>query len=439
LPLKKVLIVSPHFPPLNAPDMQRVRMSLPYYPEHGWEPVVLAVAARYQAGVFEPALAQTVPGQTRIEWSRAFSPAVTRRFGFGSLGLRSWFHLWRRGRQLLGGEHFDLVFFSTTQFTCVTLGPLWKRRFGVPYVVDVQDPWRTDYYERPGSRRPPGGWKYQFARLEARLFEGWAFGRAAAVMSVSPRYLEDLRGRYPGFERIPSAVIPFGASAADLEHAARLAEVPYRFDRDGDRIHLLYTGASGPVMPHALNVLFAALRTFRERQPAAARRLRFHFVGTSYAPAGRARPSVLPIAAAHGVADQVSELSHRIGLLESLRVQQEADVLLVLGSSDLAYSPSKIYNYYLTRRPILALVFRDSVMERVLDELACACIVRFREREPKDEAHAALETFFGLLLAGRAADTQPTRNEAAFRAGYLAAELTRRQCELFARALLPPP
>jgi hypothetical protein len=148
---------------------------------------------------------------------------------------------------------------------------------------------------------------------------------------------------------------------------------------------------------------------------------------------------VLPIAAAHGVADQVRELAHRIGLLESLRVQQEADVLLVLGSSDLAYSPSKIYNYYLTRRPMLALVFRDSVMERLLDELACARVVRFREAEPKDEAHAELLEFFGLLLAGRAADTQPVRREEAFRAGYLAAELTRRQCELFARALAPPP
>jgi len=439
LPLKKVLIVSPHFPPLNAPDMQRVRMSLPYYRDHGWEPVVLAVAAPYQAGVFEPALLQTVPAQLRVEWSRAFSPRAARRLGVGSLGLRAWFHLWRRGSRLLRGEPFDLVFFSTTQFTCVTLGPLWKRRFGVPYVVDVQDPWRTDYYERPGSRRPPGGWKYQFARLEARLCEGWAFGRAAAVMSVSPRYLEDLRARYPGFGRIPSAVIPFGASAADLEHAARLTELPYRFDRDGDQIHLLYTGASGPVMPHALNVLFAALRAFRERQPVAARRLRFHFVGTSYAPAGRARPSVLPVAAAHGVADQVSELSHRIGLLESMRLQLEADVLLVLGSSDLAYSPSKIYNYYLTRRPILALVFRDSVMERVLHELACARVVRFREHEPKDEAHADLEEFFVLLLAGRVADSQPVRNEAAFQAGYLAAGLTGRQCELFARALAPPP
>ena len=74
MPLKKVLIVSPHFPPLNAPDMQRVRMSLPYYPEHGWEPVVLAVAARYQAGVFEPALAQTVPGRRASNGAGPFPP-----------------------------------------------------------------------------------------------------------------------------------------------------------------------------------------------------------------------------------------------------------------------------------------------------------------------------------------------------------------------------
>ena len=39
----RVLIVSPHFPPVNAPDHQRVRMSLPYLGEFGWEGHVLAV------------------------------------------------------------------------------------------------------------------------------------------------------------------------------------------------------------------------------------------------------------------------------------------------------------------------------------------------------------------------------------------------------------
>ena len=46
-PPRKVLIVSPHWPPVNAPDLQRVRMSLSYYRQYGWEPVVLAVHPDY--------------------------------------------------------------------------------------------------------------------------------------------------------------------------------------------------------------------------------------------------------------------------------------------------------------------------------------------------------------------------------------------------------
>lgn len=45
--MKRVLIISPHFPPINAPDMQRVRMSLPYYKDMGWGvPIVTTTAGR---------------------------------------------------------------------------------------------------------------------------------------------------------------------------------------------------------------------------------------------------------------------------------------------------------------------------------------------------------------------------------------------------------
>ena len=59
--MRRTLIVSPHFPPTNAPDMQRVRMSLPYYAQNGWDVVVLAVAAKDVAATQEPELIATVP------------------------------------------------------------------------------------------------------------------------------------------------------------------------------------------------------------------------------------------------------------------------------------------------------------------------------------------------------------------------------------------
>lgn len=413
--------------------MQRVRMSLPHYRAGGWEPVVLTMADEFQSGVREPELLTTLPADLRVIRIPAVPLRVARWFGVRNAGLRMLPYLLWHGSRLLRAEKFDLVFFSNTQFITFPLGRVWRSWFGVPYVIDIQDPWRTDYYERRGSRRPPGGWKYQLARLQAWLLEGWTYRRVGAVMSVSPSYLADLRTRYPAFARVPAEVIPFGGSREDLVCASTPTVASQLFRRDRDEIHLLYTGASGPVMPHSLAVLFEGLRRYRERRPAQAARLRLHFVGTSYVAPGEGRPSVLPVAEAYGVADLVEEIPHRIGHLEALRWQQQADALLLLGSSDLAYSPSKLYPYFLTGRPILGLVFRDSVMERLIEELNCAHVVRFDDQEPKEQAYADLGIFFDLAIAGFPAGSLPVRNEKLFNETCLAEDLTRRQCELFDR------
>ena len=64
--LRTVLIVSPHFPPINAPDHQRVRMALPYFREFGWEPVVLAVAAEFSESSRDETLMATLPDDVEI-------------------------------------------------------------------------------------------------------------------------------------------------------------------------------------------------------------------------------------------------------------------------------------------------------------------------------------------------------------------------------------
>ncbi len=415
--------------------MQRVRMSLPYYRAHGWEPVVLCVGDQWQDGVRESELASTIPPDLRVIRAPALPLRWTRLIGLRNVGLRCWFHFLVAGYRVIRSEKIDLVFFSNTQFVTFTLGRIWRALLGTPYVFDMQDPWRTDYYEREGSRRPPGGWKYQLARVMAWALEGWSFRRVSGVMSVSPHYVEQLRQRYAHLKRIPAAVIAFGASRSDIAQAATLPQATPRYRRDGGEIHLLYTGAAGPVMPHALTVLFQGLQLYRTRSPARARRLRFHFLGTSYVAPGQGRNSVMPVAETCGVADQVEEIPHRLGHLECLRLQVEADLLLLPGSSDLAYSPSKVYPYYLSRRPTLGLVFRHSVMERLLDELACAFMVRFTAEEQKNDAHEAICHFFDLAFDGFPPGSLPTRNDAYFDAHFLADTLTGKQCRLFEQAL----
>jgi len=435
-PHRRLLIISPHFPPVNAPDMQRVRMSLPYYAANGWDPVVLSVCPDDVAATREAELCATYPASIRVVQVRAWPLRWARLLGVGNLGLRAWFPLLVEGNRLLRREKFDLVFFSTTQFITFILGPYWRRRFAVPFVIDIQDPWRTDYYERPGAPVPPGGKKYQLARFLAAAFEQRTYRRASGFMSVSARYLSDLGRRYPWFAARPQETIAFGATASDFAFLRKNTAGEPANERKPGEILFVYTGAAGPIMPHALDVLFGALRSYRARVSGAAR-FRFRFLGTSYVAKGAGRFSVMPVAKALGMDDLVTEVPHRIGYLESLRFLMEANALLLLGSSDRSYSPSKLYPYYLSGKPILSIVFRDSYLAGLLTDLNCSTIATFDLDESCEPAYAEIHRFFDLALAGFPPAGQPLRNDAFFRRTYLAETLTTRQCELFDQAISP--
>src|ERR1700730_13249089 len=103
---RRVLIVSPHFPPINAPDHQRIRMSLPHFAEFGWEPTVLAVSPEYVEAVEDRLLLRTVPESTRVIRTRAFPFKQTRHLGVGNLGLRALPFLRSAGDRILRDEHF---------------------------------------------------------------------------------------------------------------------------------------------------------------------------------------------------------------------------------------------------------------------------------------------------------------------------------------------
>jgi len=429
--MRRVLIISPHFPPTNAPDHQRVRMSLPYFRENGWDPVVLAVDAAGVEGPLDPLLADTVPADVPVHRVRALPARWTRLAGVGNLAYRAWFQLSAAGARLLRDGKFDLVYFSTTQFVVTALGRRWQRRYGVPYVVDIQDPWRTDYYERPGAPPPPGGWKYRFARWQAGRLEERAWQGAAGFVSVSGDYLEQLRARYPWFGAKPAAVIPFGAAEADFALARALPKLAPGFVREPGAIHLASVGAVGPIMRTALEYLFAAVRNLRASHPDATARLRLHFIGTSYAPGARAVPSALPVAAACGVEDLVREETGRVGYFTAIKSLLAADAVLILGSDDPAYNPSKVAACFLAARPTLALTPTGSALDRMVRELGFATVASW----PAVDGITAVTEFLQRLLADPAVVPPAAPDWAAFAASHKARARTRQQCQFFEQAM----
>src|SRR5690606_2574433 len=109
---------------------------------------------------------------------------------------------------------FDLIYFSTTAFHVMALGPGWKRKFKVPFVLDIQDPWRNDFYlDKPASQRPP---KFFIAYNIDKYLEAKTVPFADGIISVSKAYCDKFIKRYPAISEKMCRVITFGAAENDI-------------------------------------------------------------------------------------------------------------------------------------------------------------------------------------------------------------------------------
>ena len=109
-----------------------------------------------------------------------------------------------------------------------------------------------------------------------------------------------------------------------------------------------------------LEAFLAGLRALKAATPSVAARLRVHFVGTGRSPDDPAGHQVLPRAREIGVEDMVDEHPQRIGYVDTLTHLTKSDAVLVLGSTEAHYTPSKVFQAMLSGRPVFAMLHRDS-------------------------------------------------------------------------------
>lgn len=436
-PLKRVLMVSPHCAPINAPDSQRIRTMLPYLEAFGWEAEILAVAPEFVEHSQDAYLTQLLPPNLAIHRTAAFSTRYTRKVGLGNLGLRCLPFFQRMGDRLLSQKSFDAVFFSTTIFPVMTLGARWQRKFGVPYVLDFQDPWLGGFYQNQKGKNPnakaavpPGGrFKYAVDKAMAQFLEPRAMQSVSHVISVSPDYPQLLRQRYPHLSANQCSTLPFGAPEDDFAQLPSLNIHQSIFDpKDGNR-HWVYVGRGGADMATALRALFYALGQLRQHQPEALRSLRLHFVGTSYAQGDRAIKTVEPLAQEYGLSDLVTEYAHRIPYFEAQQLLLESDAILMIGSDDPRYTASKLYPAVLARKPILAIFHPNSTVVDILRACRAGQVATFVPEADPADSEAAIAALLQEFL-NYPKGYHPPLDGAAFEP-YTARSMTRQLCHIF--------
>ena len=369
--MRRALLISPHFPPDSSAGTHRVRLIAPHLARYGWEPTVLTVDPRDYEGRLDERLAESVPDDLRVIRARAWPPSITRRLGIGDLGLRAYRGLKRAATSLLARERFDAVFITIYPTYPALLGPSLKRDFHVAFVLDYQDPWVGEWglSVGPGAEGAPDV-KSRLSRAVATHLEPKALAAADGVTAVSQLTLEQALARTPSASPRATAELPIGWDTRDLDFITS----SHRFDDDGC-VHVSYVGTLLPAGFETLRALFGALSAERAINGSATR-LRLHFFGTSNLRSADAAPRALPIAAEYGLADAVTEHAPRLDYFDALGVLKQSHAVLLLGSRERHYTPSKVFPALVAERPVLALMHEASNAAELLARTGHAPTIR---------------------------------------------------------------
>lgn len=355
--MRRCLIVSPHFPPSTVAGVHRARHLAKHLPAHGWEPTVITVDPAQHAEAQDPDLRKLVPPDLRIIEAGALPLRWTAPLGLrGEIGLRGFFHLRAAISREIRNNRPQVVLITGSPFYPLLLARWITQRWGIPVVLDLQDPWASK--EGAGRRRWSKGW---FAHRLAVALEPRALRGASWVTTVSERQNADLAERYDWLDPARMSAIPIGGDPADYAHLCNAAA-----PADQAKLVFSYVGTALPRAAPLLAILFEGLARLRAQAPQIASQLRFNFVGTSNQPGQSSDYRVLPLALQAGVADLVSEQPGRVPYLDALRILASTHAVLMIGSDEPHYTASKIYPALMSGRPFLSIFHTASSAHAIL-------------------------------------------------------------------------
>jgi hypothetical protein len=377
--LIKVLFISPSFPPVNAADMHRVRQLLFHFDEDRYSIDIITIKPEFvDAYSIDFLLSENMPKNFTLHQVGAFQAKHTKRFGIGSLSIRSFLHFRKMGNKLLKKNGHDLVFFSTTATHLLYLGTYWKKKYQIPFVLDIQDPWVNEYYlSKPKHEQPP---KYKFNLKIDKYLESRTIPEAAAIISVSGQYNDYFKSKYKLSKDVILETIPFGVEESDFNFPI---SNEFNIFKSG-QFNIVYVGRGGHDLQKSILVLFKSFKLGLQDQNFKFSKIHFYFIGTSYATKGNGVKTIEPLAINMGIGEFVTEIPDRVSYFESISLMKSADLLFIPGSTDERYTPSKLYPCLLTGKPILSISNKKSEMNELASKISLLSLFHFNDENMDD-------------------------------------------------------
>jgi hypothetical protein len=423
--MKKILILYPHFPPSNLAGVHRPRLFANHLPEFGWEPVILTVDEKYYEEALDDNLEKLLPKDLRIEKVKACK--ITKPRIIGDIGIRGFFQLYRRAKQLIRSEQIDFLYISIPSFYCALLGRWLHSSTGIPYGIDYIDPW---VHQFPGSEKLFS--RHWLSTKLARILEAVAVKKAALITGVAPGYYAAVLDRNPHLKnKAICGAMPYGGEASDHAMLKQIAIEPYLFKKKPGNFYFVYAGA---MLPKAYRLLEAIFKSI-QNQPGKFTNIEFHFIGTGKTANDPAGFNIKPLAEKYGLwLTNVYEYPRRIPYLDVLVHLAHADGIFILGSTEPHYTPSKSYQGVLSGKPVMAVLHKESTAVKVLRDSGAAKVLDFNGELGADAIGLEFPGFMQEYLAFAAEFDPGSINQKVFES-YSARYVTKSLVDLLNQAI----
>jgi hypothetical protein len=385
--LKKLLILYPQFPPSNLAGVHRARLFAQHLPTFGWEPTILTVHENFYEEKLDINLVKLLPLDLRIEKVNAFSTSKVRIIG--DIGLRGFFQLYKKAKQLLKIEQYDFLYIPIPSFYCALLGRMLHTKTGIKYGIDYIDPWVHTF---PGSNKLFS--RHWLSTQLAKFLEPIALKKTSLITGVAEGYYKPVLERNSHLRNIVTGAMPYGGEAKDHSIVSSLNISPYLFQKNSRKIQLVYAGAMLPKAYEPLEEIFKAIVSNKMEF----NNVEFHFVGTGKSANDNNGYNIKPLAEKYNLWQNiVFEYPARIPYLDVLVHLNIANAVFILGSTEPHYTPSKVYQAILSEKPILAVLHKESSAVNVIENAHAGFVISFNGGKDIDFIQENFESRFILF------------------------------------------
>jgi hypothetical protein len=371
--MKRVAIVTGHFPPSNLASVHRSRLWAQHLTEFGWLPTIVTTQPEYYEEMIDEDLLDLVSPDLRVIRTRAIPTKPIRLIG--DIGLRGLYWHLKAVDRLIRNNEIDFLLCTIPSNYTALLGQIIYQRHNFPFGIDYIDPW---VYTLPATEKPLS--KAWLSLRLAQVLEPWAVRNACLITGVAPLYYDAVLERNRRLrDRCITASMPYGYSEMDFKLLKKESWKKRLFDKNDGYFHFVYAGAMLPQAYEILDRLLGALALLRDTRLSILERVRVHFIGTGKSPNDVKGYNIRPRVQQFGLERWVDEHPSRISYTDVLHHLLESSAILVLGSTEAHYSPSKVYQAVQAKRPVFALLHEQSTAVSVLRESKAGTVVTFGE------------------------------------------------------------